>query len=593
LPRQTIYTITANCQDCYRCVRECPVKAIRVTGGQARVEDSLCIKCGTCVRECPQHAKTIRSDLEEAKALLASDKPVAASIAPAFAAMFPAVLRRRLPSALRKLGFRYVAETAEGAKYVTDKSFNNPLSLEGKGGLLATHTEGAWVKKNNNITPSICTACPTVVGLVEKYYPQYIDTLIPVVSPMIAHGRIIKERHPECAVIFIGPCAAKKQEILRPENTDAVDLALTFTELKEWFTSENIELDQCQESAFDRFYEIGDARLFPLQGGMLKTGSIQCDGTQADVLHISGAEDVIALFEDNLDLTGKLIEPLFCKGGCISGPAFGGKETTEQNYFTRRESIIEYASVSVGTPFMASEITTPNITYKPDFTPEKLNLEQISENQINKILERTGKIDPINQLNCGACGYKTCLDNAIAVARGMAEPEMCNPYMRRLALQRTDRIIETTPDGVVVLDSELRMIKMNPAFQKMFMCGEGILGRRISYLVNAEGFESLQSGANEKYESIQTKYGIKYHEILYALREEGQYVGIYSDISKIKYDSRQLDTIKAQTLLHAREFLEHQVRFAQEMAHYLGKSTAQSEDIAKRLIDLYEEGADG
>jgi hypothetical protein len=134
---------------------------------------------------------------------------------------------------------------------------------------------------------------------------------------------------------------------------------------------------------------------------------------------------------------------------------------------------------------------------------------------------------------------------------------------------------------------------MNPAFQKMFMCTNGILRRRISYLVNAEGFENLQSGAVEQYESIQIKYGIKYHEILYALREEQQYVGVYSDISKFKYDDSRLDTIKTQTLMHAREFLNHQVRFAQEMAHYLGKSTAQSEEIAKRLIDLYEEDNGG
>jgi transcriptional regulator with PAS, ATPase and Fis domain len=232
-----------------------------------------------------------------------------------------------------------------------------------------------------------------------------------------------------------------------------------------------------------------------------------------------------------------------------------------------------------------------NINYNYDkYLGDGQNLEEVSENQSYKILERTGKAEPVNQLNCGACGYKSCLENAIAVARGMAEPEMCLPSMRRQAQQRTDKIIDTTPNGVVILDSELCMIKMNPAFQTMFLCSDGILGRRISYLVNADGFESLQSGATEQYESIQTKYGNKYHEILYALRDENQYVGIYSDISKIKYNSSQLDAIKAQTLMHAREFLDHQVRFAQEMAHFLGTSTAQSEAIARRLIDLYEDG---
>jgi iron only hydrogenase large subunit-like protein len=562
--QQTIYTITANCQDCYRCVRECPVKAIRIYNGQAQVEDNLCIKCGTCVRECPQHAKTVRSDLEEAKALMASGKIIAASVAPSFAAMFPGALSKRIPSALRQLGFKYVSETAEGAKYVTEQSF-------------AESQKG-----------SICTACPAFVNLVEKYHSEYLDALIPVVSPMIAHGRILKEQHPDCAVIFIGPCAAKKQEILRPENANAIDVVLTFTEISEWLESENIKLENCLESNFDQFYTTGDARLFPVLGGMLRTGGIQNDGTRTDVLHISGAEDILELFSGNPDFDGKIIEPLFCKGGCIGGPCYGNEESiaAKQDLFTRRENVIRYAEAAAKTD---KKFPERKILYQPNFVLSEQKQKEVTEDQIHKVLELTGKIDPKLQLNCGACGYKSCIENAVAVVRGMAEPEMCIPYMRRLAQQRTDRVIDTTPNGVVVLDGELCIVKMNPAFQSMFTCNNGILGRRISYLLNADGFEVLHSGSTDKYEAIQTKYGIKYHEILYALREENQYVGIYSDISRIKYDAGQLDTIKSQTLMHAREFLDHQVRFAQEMAHYLGKSTAQSEEIAKRLISLYEE----
>jgi len=564
MQQQTIYTITANCQDCYRCVRECPVKAISIKSGQAHVEDDLCIKCGTCIRECPQHAKTVRSDLEEAKALLAGGRIVAASIAPSFAAMFPGALSRRLPSALRQLGFKYVGETAEGAKFITVQSFAKP-------------------QKGN-----ICTACPAVVNFVEKYHYEYLDSLIPVVSPMIAHGRMLKEQHDGCAVIFIGPCAAKKQEILRPENTDAIDVVITFNELIQWLSSENIQLENCSESGFDQSYETGEARLFPIQGGMLKTGGIQSDGTQTDVLHISGADDVLELFSNNADFDGKLIEPLFCKGGCVGGPCFGNEESEaySHNLFTRRESVIRYAEA---TAKINKAFPAEKISHQANFVLDEQKQQEVTENQIHKIFELTGKISPELQLNCGACGYNSCIENAIAVVRGMAEPEMCIPFMRRLAQQRTDRVIDTTPNGVVVLDSELCIVKMNPAFQRMFTCNNGILGRRISYLVNADGFENLHSGATDKYESMQTKYGIKYHEILYALREEKQYVGIYSDISKLKFDSGQLDTIKSQTLKHAQEFLDHQVRFAQEMAHYLGKSTAQSEEIAKRLIGLYEE----
>ncbi|HZK01250.1 MAG TPA: (Fe-S)-binding protein, partial [Anaerovoracaceae bacterium] len=219
----------------------------------------------------------------------------------------------------------------------------------------------------------------------------------------------------------------------------------------------------------------------------------------------------------------------------------------------------------------------------------EIPLEEVTEERIQEILESTGKSNPEMQLNCGACGYKTCRDNAIAVARGMAETEMCVSYMRRLAQQRADRIIETTPNGVVILDKELNILNMNPAFQKMFMCNNIIIGKHISYLIDSDNYEKLAQGTEEQFESIRTKYGVKYHERTYALRDENQYVGIYSDLTKFRFDGNQIDLIKNQTLEQAKELLYHQIRFSQEMAHYLGKSTAQSEEMVKRIMDLYEE----
>jgi iron only hydrogenase large subunit-like protein len=513
------------------------------------------------VRECPQGAKKIRSDKDKAKELIASGQSVAASVAPSFAAVYSGSLANRLPSLLRGLGFKYVSETAEGANYITARSFEK----DQKG--------------------TICTACPAVVNYIEKYTPQFADELIPIVSPMIAHGRLLKQRYKNCAVVFIGPCAAKKMEITRPENTDATDCVITFQELDEWLKDEGVDVENTVESGFDHVHNPGDARLFPLEGGMLTAGGIK-NSADSENLKITGAENFISFLADKDNVIGRgYVEPLFCKGGCIGGPAFPGGKML----FERRKNIIDYWKST-----RDNETNTEprnQIQDKADFKEHSANLPPVSENTINKIFAQTGKTDPALQLNCEACGYRTCEENAIAIARGLAEPEMCLPYMRRLAQQRTDRIIDTTPNGVVIVDSDLRMIKMNPAFQKMFMCNNGILGRRVSYLVNAEGFEKLQLGAvgaSDKVESIQMKYGIRYHEILYALRDEGQYVGIYSDISKLKFDREQLDVVKAQTLLHAREFLDHQIRFAQEMAHYLGKSTAQSEEIAKRLIALYE-----
>lgn len=563
--KNVIYTVTANCQDCYRCVRVCPVKAISVIDGQAYVEDELCIKCGTCVRECPQGAKTIRSSLEQVKELIASGHKVAVSIAPSFAAAFPLADSNRLPSALKKLGFNYISETAEGAKLITGESFKS--------------TTGG----------SICTACPAVVEYIEKYRPEHISAMIPVVSPMVAHGRLLKKRLGEdWVVVFIGPCAAKKQEAARPENRDAIDWVLTFTELIKWFDDEGITLAECAESEFESFGTLDKARLFPIQGGMLKTGDIDCDGTNQEVIHISGADNVKDLLDLNPDeWKFKVVEPLFCTGGCINGPGF----PKDKNLYSRKQDVVQYAKkASLKNSLDEREC---DINYSAYFKKQgsEMPLEEVSEEKIQDILERTGKSNPEMQLNCGACGYKTCRENAIAVARGMAETEMCVSYMRRLAQQRADRIIETTPNGIVILDSQLNIINMNPAFRKMFMCNDAIIGKNISYLLDSENYMKLAQGLEEEFESVRTKYGVKYHEKIYALRDENQYVGLYSDLTKFRFDGNQIDLIKNQTLEQARELLFHQIQFSQEMAHYLGKSTAQSEEMVKRIMDLYEENA--
>jgi uncharacterized Fe-S cluster-containing protein len=425
-----------------------------------------------------------------------------------------------------------------------------------------------------------------VVNYVEKCRPELIDSLIPVVSPMIAHGRLLKERYGGCPVVFVGPCAAKKSEAVRPENSGAIDAVLTFEELGQWFAEADVSLSHCPESGFDGAGGVGNARLFPVEGGMLVTGYKTSEPAAGEAFRVSGADAVMSLFQNKKAMEAMTyIEPLFCFGGCVGGPAFPG----DKPMFERRTDVVGYWD-DMDKDKGAGK---PGIIYSAEFSARAADIETVTEDQINKILESTGKTDPEFQLNCGACGYDTCVNCAAAIIRGMAEPEMCIPYMRRLAQQRTDRIIETDPNGVVLLDGNLNMIHMNPAFQKMFSCGNSILGRRISYLVNAGGFELLQSGERDEYQSIQKKFNIRYHEILYALREDNQYVGIFADISKLQFDINQLDAIKIQTLRHAQEFLDHQIKFSQEMAHYLGQSAAQSEEIARRLIGLYERDIPG
>lgn len=560
-PGQVVFTNKARCRDCYRCVRVCPVKAIRMHGQQAFVVPERCIACGTCIRECPQGAKSFRNDVEHAARLLASGVPVAASVAPSFAGVFSGWEQKRLASALRKLGFAFVAETAIGAYAVARKT--------------------AEFVQARPARPHVCTACPAVVRYVELYRPEMADLLVPIVSPMLAHARAIKhQRGPETRVVFIGPCVAKKAEAQDPRNEGAVDCVLTFMELTEWFAREGIALATLEESPFDDSPQ-GDARFFPLVGGQLRTAAMTTDVLAAEIISVSGFDEIKEALDMLPDSAG-VVEPLFCPQGCINGPAVPG----ERNPYDRRREVLTYAAHHRGTPPQTGE-TLPDLA--ASFGPQAVDGgRSFSEEDIRQILEKTGKARPEDQLNCGACGYPSCREKAVAVLRGMAEVEMCIPYMKRLAEQRTDRIIETSPNGIVILDERLNIIHMNPAFRKYFMCSEAVCGKRISYLMDPDPFEKLAAGSDNFIEIVvrHERYNLIAHEILYPLREEKQYVGIFVNITHSQASQEKLDQLRAQTILQARELMDHQITMAQKIGQFLGESTARGEALVENLMKL-------
>lgn len=559
-----VFTNKAQCRDCYRCLRQCPVKAIRMVDGQASVDPERCISCGTCIKECPQGAKQYRNDLEKATRLLKEPFPVAVTLAPSFVAFYSEWERRRLPSALRKLGFAYIAETSIGAY---------PVAVE-----------SVRLQKKN--TSSICTACPAAVSFVEKYMPELSGNLLPVASPMLVHAAIIRAKLGEgTRVVFIGPCIAKKNEADRSEGLQKIDCALTFKELEEWFERENIKLDRLEDSQFDD-QPAGQARFFPLPGGLTRTANIGSDSLVADIVAVSGYSEFKKILETIKSAKGKMfVEPLFCSQGCVNGP--GAPKSFD--LFKNRREVIDYAAANPGKqPGQTEDSAMVSARYNPEPIPE--NQIEISEDAIQQVLAATGKSSPADELNCGACGYDSCRDKAIAVIKGFAETDMCIPYMRRLAEQRTDRIIETSPNGIVMLDDKLSIISMNPAFRKMFLCSEAVLGKHISYLVDPEPFEKVLTGSESIVDQTvkHARYNLIVHQIIYQLEIEKQLVGIFVNITGSRQSIEELARLRSSTIQQAREMLEHQVKMAQQMAKYLGESTAEGESIIENLLKLTE-----
>ncbi len=571
--QQIVFTNKARCRDCYRCVRICPVKAIKLKDGQAEVVGSRCINCGTCTRECPQQAKSTRSDLATGRQIIDSGCPVAAAVAPSFSSIYRPWECRRLPSALRMLGFKYVEETAVGARYAADKA-------------------AEYVEKNPE-KPHIGSDCPAVVSWIEKYHHDKVENLLPLLSPMRTHAALMRKRYGEnLKVIFIGPCLAKKHEADISEGMNKVDCALTFNELKQWFEECRVRPDQCEESAFDR---TGDrnSQLYALEGGCLLTANIAFGPAESDALAVSGMGDINRILDAEWGKELRMLEPLFCPGGCVSGPG----NIHEVPKHEQKKNAIKYLKDTRN--LQSSKLNTnavePEIDIKTSFAPESsIKIKKYTEDDIRKVLQITGKTAEEDQLNCGACGYDSCRDQSMAVLDGMAEPGMCIPYMRRLAEQRSDKIMETSPNGILILNGELMIMQFNPAFRKMFMCSDMVLGRHVSYLMDAEPFERLQRKECEIVENIEDHKvnNLTCRQIFYALPDERQYVGIFDDITRLKRNTADLNELRRETVEKAKELLEHQIESAQHMTRILGENSARGEKLVARLLELAKETND-
>lgn len=405
-----ISTIQAKCRRCYACVRNCPAKAIMVKEGQAQVLDERCIRCGSCVRVCAQKAKQIESGIEPVEALLSSGQKVIAILAPSF----PACLRKDTPQqlvgGLLKLGFSEVMEVAFGAELVS--------------------REYVRLMEKNGRRTLITTPCPAVFYFIQQHVPELVSFLAPVVSPMIALGRVIKwEYAPEARVVFIGPCIGKKREMKDPEVAGVVDAVLTFTEMRALFEAKGFNLTEMPEADFSG-PQPSTARIFPVSGGLLKTAGISADILESDIVITEGKDRFLQVIEEVKQggLKAKFLDVLFCEG-CINGPIL----EEEGNLFTRKDKVVSYL-LSQGESEPEGRTEEDLIRYREvdmsrTFKDLRATLPMPTEEEIKEILAKVNKTKPEDELNCMSCGYASCREKAVAVFQGIAELEMCLPYL--------------------------------------------------------------------------------------------------------------------------------------------------------------------
>ena len=539
----------ANCKNCYKCIRNCPVKAIEVKDEQAVIIEHDCILCGNCVLSCPQNAKNVRCDIARIRELISSGKKVIASVAPSYISEFDGIGFEDFQSALKQLGFYSAGETAAGAYLV--KSEYEKL-LDGK----------------RNILISSC--CPTVVSLVQKHFPSLVNEVAAVLSPMQAHANFIREKNGDCYVVFIGPCFSKKDEA---ERYGGIDGVLTFEELRQMLEDKGISLDNRDKLPDDKYR----SRFFPISGGIINSMKKNPDYRYIPVDGIDDCINVLKEIELG-NLSNCFVEMSACRFGCVNGPA------VRKHNIAAVDSIIkvtEYADTDKDFDIASEAGLSKRI--KSDY----INVVQPGESQIKEILRRMGKNGPEDELNCGTCGYATCRDKAVAVYYGKATETMCLPYMRQKAESFSNVIISETPNAIITVDSNLLIGQLNAAACRVFNIKnpEDVVKMPISTLMNSEDFENIFATHDKS--TKQTVYLPEYdkylEEILVYDDSSKVVIGIMKDVTDEVVKSEQIKKLKGEALEIADNVIENQMRVVQEIASLLGETTAETQVALSKL----------
>ncbi|MBQ2756118.1 MAG: PAS domain-containing protein [Oscillospiraceae bacterium] len=549
----------SNCKNCYKCIRHCPVKAIRFSGNQAHIIGDECILCGHCFVVCPQNAKEIVDGTEKVRVLLQSGDPVVASIAPSFIANYEGVGIEALRKALKKLGFCDVEETAIGATVVK------------------TEYERMLAEDNRDIIITSC--CHSVNLLIQKYFPSSLEYLADVMSPMQAHCADIKKRMPNAKTVFIGPCVAKKDEAEQYEGL--VDAVLTFEELTNWLKAEKIELDrEMDHDAESR------ARFFPTTGGLLKTMAEKAEGYT--YLALDGVENCISALRDIE--TGKIhkcfIEMSACVGSCIGGPVMEKYHNTSH--------IKDYIAVSDYAGEKDFDVAQPDpIALKKHFSVLDRGLKEPSESEIMSVLRQMGKFKPADELNCGSCGYNSCREKAVAIIQGKAEISMCLPFLKDKAESFSDTVVKNTPNGLIVLNENLEVQQINNAARKIMNIREAsdVLGEPVVRILDPAVFSQVRdSGRTVRDQRTYLAEYKKYVEQTVVYDQESRMlIGIMRDITDEEADREKKARINKKTVEVADSVVEKQMRIVQEIASLLGETAAETKIALTKLKESIDD----
>ena len=563
------------CKHCYKCIRNCDVKAIMIKDQRAVIMPDKCVLCGHCLQICPQSAKTLVSDLEIVKGYIRDGIPTVISLAPSYMGLLKYKTIGQVRAALLQLGFQDVRETSEGAAFVT--------------------AEYARLLEEGAMENIITTCCPSVNDLIEIYYPELTKYMAPVVSPMIAHGRLIKQQlGQDVKVVFLGPCIAKKKESMDPRHDGDIDAVLNFNDISRWLEEEDITIGDCEDLPFEEL-DPKVNRLYPVTNGVVNSvlsTEKQVDGYRKFYVH--GSKNCIDLCKSMArgEIKGCFIEMNMCSGGCIKGP------TVNDETISRFKVKLDMEETIAKEPVKEEELNEAAgpVKFRKVFLDRAPKEEMPTEEQIREILYKTGKVKPEDELNCGACGYPTCREKAVAVFQKKAELEMCIPYMHEKAESLANLVMETSPNIVLIVDQDMKIMEYSAVGEKYFgKTRQEALEMYLYEFIDPEDFQWVFKSHQNIHGKRVTypEYQLSTLQNIVYIEKENVVLATFIDITKEEEQEQQEYEKKLETIDLAQKVIYKQMMVAQEIAGLLGETTAETKTTLTKLCSsLLEEGSE-
>ena len=534
-----------NCKNCYKCVRYCPVKAIEIKNHCAQILEEECILCGRCTIVCPQKAKEAISDVEKIKNALEENKQVVVSVAPSFSAYYHSAFAD-FREALLKLKFAEVFETAEGA-YLVKTEYEK---------LLAENSDKTYIS----------SCCTSINELIKKYYPKAVKYLAPVITPMEAHSKLLKEKYRDAVIVFVSPCIAKKIE--RYDKDSQVDYIISFEELSEMLKDNNIEISNSREGESKYL-----SRKFPTHGGII--ASMKPDN-EHEFISLSGYKDCVQAIEDicNGKVSKCFVEMSFCEGSCVGGPSF------QRNNISLLSSNIEINKKLRNLDYSEDFNVISKQSLKKAYTDKEIIIhKRPSELQITAILHKMGKYTEADELNCGMCGYFSCREKAEAVFAGKAEISMCLPYMKERAESFSNQILNITPNAILTVDMDLKVQQINKAASDIFhLEPKDIINQPVSRILDEFDFVNIITSDTLKTEKFTflAEYNAYLSQVFMYDKSNSIIVCIMKNITEERQKRNQLTQKKIQAAAMADDIVDKQLRIVHEIASLLGETAAET-----------------